>query len=93
VGVVGYVYNEAGCDSGSGDQVGCFKSRVVGVGPQVGFIIPISTTTQGYLNLKGYKEFDNANRPDGWNAWVTFVLSPAQQTPSASASARRMRSM
>ena len=29
---------------------------------------------QGYLNLKGYGEFDNANRPDGWNLWLTFVL-------------------
>jgi hypothetical protein len=93
VGLVGYIYDEVGCDSGSGDHVGCFESRVFGVGPQVGFIIPISTTTQGYLNLKAYREFDNANRPDGWNAWVTFVLSPAEQKPSASASARRMRSM
>jgi hypothetical protein len=91
IGVVGYVYDEVGCDSGSGDRVGCFQSRVFGVGPQVGFIIPISTTTQGYLNIKGYKEFDNANRPDGWNVWVTFVLSPAEQRPSASP--RRMRSM
>jgi hypothetical protein len=91
VGVVGYIYDEIGCDSGSGDRVGCFQSRVFGVGPQVGFIIPISKTTQGYLNIKGYKEFDNANRPDGWNAWVTFVLSPAEQTPSAAS--RRMRSM
>jgi hypothetical protein len=91
IGVVGYAYDEIGCDSGSGDKVGCFQSRVFGVGPQVGFIIPISTTTQGYLNIKGYKEFDNANRPDGWNVWVTFVLSPAQQMPSASP--RRMRSM
>jgi hypothetical protein len=93
VGLVGYVYDEVGCDSGSGDHVGCFKSRVIGVGPQVGFIIPISTTTQGYLNLKGYREFDNANRPDGWEAWVTFVLSPAQQSPSTSSTTRRMRSM
>ena len=91
VGVVGYVYDEVGCDSGSGDRVGCFQSRVIGVGPQVGFIIPISNTAQGYVNIKGYKEFDNANRPDGWNAWVTFVLSPAEQTPSAAS--RRMRSM
>jgi hypothetical protein len=91
VGLVGYAYDEVGCDSGSGDRVGCFQSRVFGVGPQVGFIIPISKTTQGYLNIKGYKEFDNANRPDGWNAWVTFVLSPAEQTPTASS--RRMRSM
>jgi hypothetical protein len=92
VGLVGYVYNEVGCDSGSGDRVGCFQSRVNGIGPQVGFVIPMGMT-KGYLNLKAYKEFDNANRPDGWNAWVTFVLSPAEQTPSASSSARRMRSM
>jgi hypothetical protein len=90
-GLVGYAYDEIGCDSGSGNQVGCFQSRVFGVGPQLGFIIPISKTAQGYLNLKGYKEFDNANRPDGWNAWVTFVLSPAEHTPSASS--RHMRSM
>ena len=92
IGLVGYVYNEIGCDSGSGDRVGCFQSRVIGVGPQIGFIIPLSSTTQGYLKLKAYREFDNASRPDGWNAWVTFVLSPAQQNPSAS-STRRMRSM
>ena len=39
VGAVGCVYQEVGCDSGSGDRVGCFRSRVVGVGPQLGFII------------------------------------------------------
>ena len=81
----GYDFRKAqvGCDSGSGDRVGCFQSRVIGVGPQLGFIIPLTTATQGYLNVKGYKEFDNQNRPDGWNVWVTFVLSPAEQTPSA----------
>jgi hypothetical protein len=82
VGVVGYVYRELGCDTGAGDRVGCFQSQVVGAGPQVGFIIPLSTTTQGYLNLRSYWEFANQNRPDGWNAWVTFVISPAEQTPS-----------
>jgi hypothetical protein len=29
------------------------------------------------LNLKAYKEFGAENRPEGWNAWVTFALSPA----------------
>jgi hypothetical protein len=91
VGLVGYIYDEVGCDSGSGDRVGCFQSRVFGVGPQLGFIIPISHTTQGYLNLKAYEEFDYHDRAHGWNAWVTFVLSPAQQPPSASS--RRTRSM
>jgi len=91
VGAVGYVYQEVGCDTGSGNRVGCFKSQVVGAGPQLGFIIPLSSTMQGYLNLKSYWEFANQNRPDGWNAWVTFVISPAEQTPSAAS--RRMRSM
>ena len=36
VGLVGYVYKELGCDSGSGDRVGCFQSQVVGVGPRSG---------------------------------------------------------
>jgi hypothetical protein len=32
---------------------------------------------QGYINLKAYGEFDGHDRPSGWNAWLTFVLSPA----------------
>jgi hypothetical protein len=80
VGAVGYVYKEVGCDSGTGDRVGCFQSQVLGIGPQVGFIFPVGGM-QGYLNLKGYGEFDSADRPKGWNAWVTFVLSPAAAPP------------
>jgi hypothetical protein len=48
----------------------------IGVGPQIGYIFPVAGM-QGYINLKGYGEFDNENRPAGWNAWPTFVLSPA----------------
>jgi hypothetical protein len=81
VGLVGYVYKEIGCDSGSGDRVGCFQSQVVGVGPQIGFIFPVGDM-QGYLNLKGYGEFAAKNRADGWNAWVTLAISPAAPAPS-----------
>jgi hypothetical protein len=80
VGLVGYVYQQLGCDSGSGDRVGCFQSRVVGVGPQVGYIFPVGDM-QGYLNLKAYGEFANENRAAGWNLWLTFNLSPAAATP------------
>ena len=43
--------------------MGCFQSQVVGAGPQLEFIIPLTTETQGYLNLKSYWEFANQNRP------------------------------
>ena len=62
VGLVGYVYKQLGCDSGSGDRVGCFQSQVVGVGPQIGFLFPVGDM-QGYLNLKAYGEFAAENRP------------------------------
>jgi len=77
VGLVGYIYDQLSCDSGSGDRVGCFESRVVGIGPQIGYIIPIDKEWQGYLNVKAYKEFAAAHRADGWNAWVTFAITPA----------------
>jgi hypothetical protein len=79
LGFVGYVYDQITCDSGSGDRVGCFESRVIGVGPQVGHIFKISDDYQGYINLKGYREFDAAHRPDGWNVWATLVISPAEE--------------
>jgi hypothetical protein len=67
--------NLIGCDSGSRDRVGCFQSQVVGVGPQIGFLFPVGDR-QGYLNLKAYGEFAAENPPAGWNAWVTFAISP-----------------
>jgi hypothetical protein len=83
VGAVGYVYKDIGCDSGSGDHVGCFQSQVGGVGPQVGFLFPVGGM-QGYLNLKAYSEFDGSDRPSGWNAWVTLSISPLAPTPPTS---------
>jgi hypothetical protein len=81
VGLVGYLYEQASCDSGSGDHVGCFESRVAGIGPQIGFIFPVGGM-QGYLNFKAYAEFDAADRPSGWDAWVTFSISPAAPAPT-----------
>ncbi len=83
IGLVGYAYKDIGCDNGSGDHVGCFKSQVLGVGPQFGYIIPLSKDWQGYINLKGYAEFAGSDRPTGWNTWLTFVISPAAAPPPA----------
>jgi hypothetical protein len=83
VGLVGYAYKDIGCDSGSGDHVGCFQSQTFGVGPQFGYVFPLSQTLQGYINLKGYAEFSGSDRPTGWNTWLTFVISPAAAPPPA----------
>ncbi|MDL2404622.1 transporter [Rhizobium calliandrae] len=80
VGLVGYVYQQLTPDTGQHPILGSFESRVVGIGPQIGYIFPIGKS-QGYLNLKGYTEFDAANRPSGWNTWLTFSISGA---PTAS---------
>lgn len=84
IGLVGYFYDQLTSDSGCAPILCPFESRVIGVGPQVEFIFPVAGM-QGYLNLKAYAEFDNANRPDGWNVWVTFVLSPAPAGAGAAA--------
>jgi hypothetical protein len=76
VGLVGYAYQQVTPDSGQHPILGPFESRVLGIGPQVGYIFPIGKM-QGYLNLKGYGEFDAANRPSGWNTWLTFAISEA----------------
>jgi hypothetical protein len=80
VGLVGYAYQQITDDSGAGATLGPFKSRVFGIGPQIGYLFPAGNM-QGYLNLKGYREFGAENRPEGWNAWVTLAFSPATQPP------------
>jgi hypothetical protein len=76
VGLVGYAYQQISDDTGENPILGGFRSRVLGIGPQIGYIFPVGNM-QGYLNLKGYAEFDAANRPSGWNTWLTFAISPA----------------
>jgi hypothetical protein len=84
LGVVGYYYQQVTDDSGGPPALGGFRSRVVGVGPQIGFLFPAGDM-QGYVNLKGYKEFAAENRPDGWNTWLTISFSPKAPEPPPAA--------
>ncbi len=83
VGLVGYAYDQLSCDSGAGNRVGCFESRVFGIGPQIGYIVPMGDDLRGYINVKAYGEFDSAHRPDGFNVWLTFAISPSPPTPAS----------
>jgi hypothetical protein len=80
VGALGYVYKQLGADSGAALILGENKSLVAGIGPQIGYLFPIGNM-QGYLGLKAYWEIAADRRADGWNAWLTFAISPAAATP------------
>lgn len=73
VGLVGYVYYQLTGDSGSGDHVGSFKSRVAAVGPEVGYSFTAGGL-QWYANLRGYKEFWAENRLEGYAVFATLNI-------------------
>jgi hypothetical protein len=88
IGLVGYLYNQASCDGGSGDRVGCFQSRVASAGGQLGYTIPMGDLDAN-VNVKAYWEFAAANRPEGWNLWLSYTLSPAEPKPARSTAPQR----
>lgn len=73
IGLVGYHFQQITGDSGSGAVLGDFKSKVSGVGPQIGYMFMMGKRAS-YINLKGYWEFGAKNRPEGWNSWLTFSM-------------------
>jgi hypothetical protein len=73
VGVVGYVYYQLTGDSGSGDHVGSFKSRVAAIGPEVGYPFIVGGQ-QWYANLRGYWEFWAQNRLEGYAVFATLSI-------------------
>lgn len=73
VGLVGYVYYQLIGDSGSGDHVGSFKSRVASIGPEVGYSFTVGGL-QWYANLRGYKEFWAENRLEGYTVFATLSI-------------------
>ena len=87
IGAVGYVYNQITGDSGLGARLGDFKSRVAGIGPQIGFNIPF-LDREAYLNLRAYSEFDARNRLEGWNAFITLSIEASGQKEPAVANLR-----
>jgi hypothetical protein len=89
IGLAGYLYQQVTDDSGPGAKLGGFRGRAVGIGPQIGFIIPLSDGYQGYLNLRGYKDLEVENRAKTWSTWVTFAISPAPPEPAAKSIVRK----
>lgn len=72
-GLVGYYYQQITGDSGAGATLGDFKSRVSGLGPQVGYFFKVGDH-KWYANAKVIWEFAAKNRAEGWNFWLTVAM-------------------
>ena len=75
-GIAGYVYYQLTADGGSGDTVGPYKGRVLGLGPEVGYLFTLggNGTPMTYLNVRGYKETWVENRTGGYAMFAVLTL-------------------
>jgi hypothetical protein len=73
IGLVGYVFYQLTGDSGDGAVLGDFKSKVNGLGPQLGYMFKMGEK-DAYFNIKAYWEFGADHRPEGWNGWLTLSI-------------------
>jgi hypothetical protein len=60
-------------DSGRGDLAGAFKSRIVAVGPELGYMFA-TRAGEAYVNLRGYIECWADNRVQGRALYLTISL-------------------
>jgi hypothetical protein len=83
IGLVGYFYDQLTPDSGCAPILCPFKSRVIGVGPQVGFIFSRGRDARLFESegLRGVRQREPAGRLER----VAFVLSPAPAGAGAAA--------
>jgi hypothetical protein len=72
VGVEGWWFQQATCDSGSGATLGCFKGRTAGIGPVLGYIQPIGQQKL-ILEFKWLPELETKNRLNGDFIWFKMV--------------------
>ena len=79
VGAAGYFFSQLTADTGGSPLLGDFRSRVAGVGPQVGWSLQLGGLATDF-NIRGYKEFAAQNRPEGWNVYFTVSLSRAKRS-------------
>jgi hypothetical protein len=69
-GMAGYAFQQTTADSGSGDKLGSFKGRVIGLGPIAGQTVAINELLINFT-LKYDIEFAAQNRASGNELWFT----------------------
>ena len=72
LGAEGFYFQQVTCDSGSGAVLGCFKGQTAGLGPVLGYILPLGQQSLA-VELKWLPELDTKNRLNGDYLWLKMV--------------------
>ncbi len=72
IGAEAWVFQQSSCDSGTGATLGCFKGRTSGIGPVLGYILPVGQQKL-ILEFKWLAELDTKNRLNGDYVWLKMV--------------------
>ena len=70
LGVVGYVYYQLSGDSGSGADLGPFKSKGAALGPEGTYFFKSGSN----ISLRGYYDFWKENRPGGLSVFAVYTI-------------------
>lgn len=73
LGVEGFYFDQVTGDSGGGAVLGDFKGRTAGVGPVVGYILPLAERTLS-VEVKWLTELETKNRLKGDYVWLKVVF-------------------
>lgn len=73
LGLEGFYFRQTTCDSGADATLGCFKGRTAGLGPALGYILPLSKTETLLLEAKWLAELEVDNRMKGDFIWIKAV--------------------
>ena len=72
LGAEGFYFDQVTCDSGSGAVLGCFKGLTAGLGPVLGYVLPLGKESLVF-ELKWLAETDTKNRLEGDYTWLKAV--------------------
>jgi hypothetical protein len=72
LGAEGFYFDQLTCDSGNGATLGCFEGETAGLGPVLGYILPLGAQSLA-LEVKWLKELDTTNRLEGDYTWLKAV--------------------
>jgi hypothetical protein len=73
LGIEGFYFDQLTGDSGSGATLGDFKGRTYGLGPVLGYILPLENKHSLVFELKWLTELETKRRLEGDYLWLKMV--------------------